>query len=234
MKKLIKAEDVRVCKKNREVIQLDAHTLITPGAKDLASELGVEIKYCKATEKAEEKASVNAGAKSGQQDGDCEKIERLVKEKLRGEAVSDAAVRRIVREVMGAVTAVQPKLPPIEKESDPGGLRLIRGGSVALERFDTGVVTDKVGIREILTTKECPNLATGFMEIERSSFDWTLGYDELSYITEGNLNITVNGKTYHGHAGDVFFIPKNTSVTFGSPDYGKFFFTAYPANWREL
>lgn len=208
MKKLITAEEVRQIKKNCNVISIDSNTLITAGAKDIASELGVEIRYCKAKERAEEK--------------------------LQGITVSDDIVSQIVKEVMKAVAASNPVPPRIVKEYDPGGIRLVRGGSVTLERFDTGVPSDKVGVREILTTEECPNLATGFMEIEKSSFDWTLGYDELDYIVEGNMDITVNGNTYHGHAGDVFFIPMNTSITFGSPDYCKFFFTAYPSNWQEL
>lgn len=208
MKKLITAEEVRQSKKTGNVIYIDSNTLITAGAKDLASELGVEIRYCKAKERTEEK--------------------------LQGITVSDDIVSQIVKEVMKAVAASNPVPPRIVKECDSGGIRLVRGESVTLERFDTGIPSDKVGVREILTTEECPNLATGFMEIEKSSFDWTLGYDELDYILEGNMDITVNGNTYHGHAGDVFFIPMNTSITFGSPDYCKFFFTAYPANWQEL
>lgn len=230
MKKLITAEEVRQSKKNSNVLYIDSNTLITPGAKDLASELGVEIRYCKAKEKAEEKAEANNENKNFIS----KNIERMVKEKLHGITVSDDVVSQIVKEVMKAVAEANTAPPQIVKECDPSGICLVRGGSVVMDRFDTGVASDKVGIREVLTIKECPNLATGFMEFEKSSFDWTLGYDEVDYIVEGNLDITVNGKTYHGHAGDVFFIPMNTSITFGSPDYCKFFFTAYPANWQEL
>jgi ethanolamine utilization protein EutQ len=230
MKKLITTEEVRQSKKDSNVIYIDSNTLITPGAKDLASELGVEIRYCKAKEKAEEKAEV----KKENQDISSKNIERMVKEKLQGATVSDDVVSQIVKEVMKAVAAANPAPSQIIKECDPSGLRLVRGETVVMERFDTGVATDKIGIREALTIKECPNLATGFMEFDHSSFDWTLGYDELDYIVEGNMDITVNGKTYHGHAGDIFFIPMNTSITFGTPDYCKFFFTAYPANWQEL
>lgn len=230
MKKLITTEEVRQCKKDCNVIYIDSNTLITAGAKDLASERGIEIRYCKTKEKTEEKAE----AKTENQNLISTNVERLVKEKLQGITVSDDVVGQIVKEVMKALAAANTAPPQIVKECDPSGIRLVRGGSVVMERFDTGVATDKVGIREVLTIKECPNLATGFMELEKSSFDWTLGYDELDYIVEGNMDITVNGTTYHGHAGDVFFIPMNTSITFGSPDYCKFFFTAYPANWQEL
>jgi len=58
--------------------------------------------------------------------------------------------------------------------------------------------------------------------------------EELDYVIEGSLDIIVNGKTYRGKAGDVFYIPKNTTVTFSTPDKAKFFFVTYPANWAEL
>ena len=210
MKKLITVEEVRRIKEGGEnAIYVDSNVLLTPGAKDLASELRLEIRY---------------GSK----------VEQAVKEKLQGLPVSGDVVSRIVKEVIEAVTAANMAAPQIVKECDPGGIRLIRGGSVTLDRFDTGVASDKVGIKEVLSKTECPNLATGFMDIEKSSFDWTLGYDEIDYIIEGDMDITVDGNTYRGHAGDVFFIPMNTSITFSSPNYCKFFFTAYPANWQEL
>jgi ethanolamine utilization protein EutQ len=122
----------------------------------------------------------------------------------------------------------------LQKKSEPDRIRLIEGESVVFENFDTGNAKDKVTFKEVLTIEECPNMATGFLRIEESSFDWYLGYDELDYVIEGTLDITYNGKTYTGHAGDVIFIPKETAVTFSSPNYCKFFFAAYPANWQDL
>lgn len=227
MKKLITVEEVRRIKGGggRNMIYVDSNTLITPGAKDLASELGMEIIYnCK-----EDNPEINAKNQTANND-----VERMVREKLQGVTVSDDIVSRIVNEVIKALAAANMAAAGIVKECDPSGIRLVRGKSVTIERFDTGVASDKVGIKEVLNVRECPNLATGFMDIEKSSFDWTLGYDEIDYIIEGELDITVNGNTYKGHVGDVFFIPMNTTITFSSPGYCKFFFTAYPANWREL
>ena len=228
MKKLITIEDVRQRQKESKtgILYVDSNTLITPGARDLASELGMEIKLgC-------EEAQACMEAKG--QEEMSKDVERLVMEKLQGTSITEDMISRIVQEVVKSIATANIAAPEIVKECDPSGIRLVRGGSVVLDRFDTGVASDKVGIKEILNIRECPNMATGFMEIEKTNFDWTLGYDELDYIVEGNMDITVNGKTYHGHAGDVFFIPMNTSITFSSPDYCKFFFSTYPANWQEL
>ncbi len=93
---------------------------------------------------------------------------------------------------------------------------------------------DKVGIGEILSIKESPNMASGFMTMEKTSFDWTLKYEEIDYVVDGMLEFKVNGQTYRGQAGDVFYIPANASVTFSAPGKVKFFFVTYPANWAEL
>lgn len=224
MKKLITINDVKQKYNSKcSVLYIDSNTLVTPAAKDLASELGIEIKL------GSEKDLACCDVKEIDTN-----MEQLVKDKLEGINITEDLISHIVQEVIKSIQSPGIVVPQIKKECDPSGIRLVRGESVVCDRFDTGNPKDKVGIKEILNIKECPNMATGFMEMEKSSFDWTLGYDELDYIVEGTLDITVNGKTYRGHAGDVFFIPMNTSITFSSPDYCKFFFSTYPANWQEL
>ena len=139
-------------------------------------------------------------------------------------------VREIVKEQLAELTG--PK--PLDITKDPGGFAVIRGAGVEYEPFDTGKPGDKVTFRQFLTSEESPNLAFGFLDIEESSFDWYLGYDEVDYVLRGTWEITIKGQKYVGHAGDALFIPKNTQVTFGSPDHATVFYAAYPANWEEL
>jgi ethanolamine utilization protein EutQ len=151
-------------------------------------------------------------------------------------------VREVIAEQLAAQQSGQDNKPPVEKTGpppltispDPSGFALIRGANIAYEPFDTGRPGDRVSFRQLLTSEESPNLAFGFLDIEESSFNWYLGYDEVDYILRGTWEITIEGRKYVGHAGDTMFIPKNTAVTFGSPDHATVFYTAYPANWEEL
>lgn len=122
---------------------------------------------------------------------------------------------------------------PLDIRKDPSGFALIRS-TKSYERFDTGKSGDKVTFRQLLTAEDSPNLAFGFLDIEESSFDWYLGYDEVDYILHGTWEVTIDDKTYVGQAGDTMFIPRNTAVTFSSPDHATVFYAAYPANWEEL
>lgn len=141
--------------------------------------------------------------------------------------------------IMSIVSQVLARLPGVTQgggmvvEVDPSGVRLIRGDTVRQEPFNTGNPKDRVTLTEILTAKESP-MCAGFMTMEKSVFSWDLKYAEIDLIVEGALDITVNGKTFHGKKGDVFFIPRDTTVTFGCPESVKFFFVTYPANWAEL
>ena len=161
-------------------------------------------------------------------------ITQSVKDQLIEMGITENLISTIVKEVIASMNAGGSVEPSLAKECDANGLRLVRGNRIELEEFPTGKSGDKVFYKEILNIEECPNMATGFLDIEKSSFDWFLGYDELDYIIEGTLEITINGKKYSGKAGDVIFIPMNSAVTFSSPDHCKVFFATYPANWQDL
>lgn len=121
----------------------------------------------------------------------------------------------------------------IVKSKAQSGVTGIRGSSVKCESFDTGKPGDRVYLKDMLTLEENSNLTCGFMEMEKSEFDWTLNYDEVDYIIEGTLVIKTEGSEITGNAGDVIMIPKGSSISFSAPGYVKFFYVTYPANWSE-
>jgi len=143
-------------------------------------------------------------------------------------------LRDLIKRMVAEQLAENAGVKPLDITRDPSGFAVIRGSNVELEVFDTGKPQDRVNFCQFLTSKESPNLAFGLLDIEESSFDWYLGYDEVDYILKGTWEITIKGKTYTGHAGDTMFIPHNTAVTFSSPDHATVFYAAYPANWEEL
>ncbi|MDW7673835.1 MAG: cupin domain-containing protein [Bacillota bacterium] len=218
MKTLITAIEVRKRAELKEkTIFVDEASIVTPAARDVAKELGVAIEYGKGCTAVKATAPAINEASSQQPVSE----------------VDPTLIARITEEVIRAITGYQ-RPQDLIKEADASGLRLIRGNSVELEEFNTGNPKDKVKIKEILNNRESPNMATGFMELQDTTFSWDLKYEELDYIIEGTLDMIIDGKTYRGKAGDVFYLPKDTRVTFSTPDKVKFFFVTYPANWAEL
>ncbi|PKM57569.1 MAG: ethanolamine utilization protein [Firmicutes bacterium HGW-Firmicutes-3] len=120
------------------------------------------------------------------------------------------------------------------KETDKSGVSVIKTETVHPGKFDTGKEGDHVYLKDVLTVEESPRLGCGVMEMDASTFDWTLKYDEVDYIIEGALEIIIGDRKITGEKGDIIFIPKNTSIKFSAPGHTRFLYVVYPANWDEL
>lgn len=138
-------------------------------------------------------------------------------------------VKKVIAEQLGHLE--QEKFAKkIDRES---GVAVIKTATVKPEKFDTGKEGDKVYLLDTLSLEESPRIGTGVMEMDASCFDWTLKYDEVDYIIEGTLEIIIDGRKIVGNKGDIIFIPKNTSIQFNAPDFVRFMYVVYPANWCE-
>lgn len=147
--------------------------------------------------------------------------------------VDEKKLEEIIRRVISEQMTLGGKA--FEKVVDQAsGVITVKAATVVPEPFDTGKPGDKVYISDVVTLEESPRLMFGIMEMkEQASFDWTLKYDEVDYVIDGTLEIIVNGKTSRAHKGDILFIPKNTTVTFNTPDETRFMYVTYPANWAD-
>lgn len=116
---------------------------------------------------------------------------------------------------------------------DPSGVISIDLNHVKPEQFDTGKAGDKVFLKDVFSLEESPRIGCGLMEMDKTTFDWTLNYDEVDYIIEGTLEVIIDGRKVVGHKGDVLLIPRGSKIQFSAPDYAKFIYVVYPANWEQ-
>ena len=148
------------------------------------------------------------------------------------ERISDAQLHDLIRKVVAETVA--PEKQSFEHSRDPAsGVTTVRTVTVKPEPFATGKPGDKVFLKDIFSLKESPRLGCGVMEMEKTSFDWVLNYDEIDYIIEGRLEIVIDGRKVIGEAGDVILIPKNTAIQFSVPDFARFLYVTYPADWEQ-
>jgi len=216
MKKLICVKDVEALdKQGKKVCYIDSNTIVTPSAKDTAKVCGIEFSY--ESDICEGKASEPEKACGGEVDSNM--IYAVLKTML------DKGLLK------GMFDAAPDQ--PYVAERDNGGLKLVRGNTVKFDYFDTGNPDNKVYYQE-LVSKEDSKMSAGFLTIEKSSFEWELCYEELDYVIEGTLTITIDGKTFTAYPGDVLFVPSGSKVVWGSPDKARIFYATYPANWADL
>jgi len=138
-----------------------------------------------------------------------EKFDGIEKEKTSEEQ------RCHYQQAEGVIKVSVPKIPT--KEAD---------------RLNTGCDEDKVYTHDLFSLEESPRLGCGIMEMEATTFDWTLDYDEIDYVVEGNLTIIKNGKSVTAGPGEIILIPKGSSIQFSVPKKARFLYVTYPADWN--
>lgn len=137
----------------------------------------------------------------------------------------------IIREVIKEELEKSDDAPKIQR--DPSGVMGIDPKTVKLEPFPFPVDAKRVSLADLFTVEESPRLGAGIMELDHTSLDWTLTYDEVDYVIEGTLDIIIEGRKVSAGPGEVILIPKDTKITFSTPDKVRFFYVVYPANWTD-
>ena len=123
--------------------------------------------------------------------------------------------------------------PPIASNLPP--LKVVKMSSVQLDPFLEGKTTPgtNVWLKDVVTTPDRSPMGTGYMSLDKGEMQWTLTYDEIDIVLEGELVITRGSEQVRGKTGDVIYIPKGSSITFGTPSWTKFVYVVFPVNWNE-
>ncbi|MGT2948051.1 cupin domain-containing protein [Streptococcus devriesei] len=144
--------------------------------------------------------------------------------------INQSKIEALVREVLSEVMDEQDTF----KTSAMHGVKKIALPSLQTrpqDRLDTGKEKDIVYTRDLFTLEESPRLGCGLMEMEHTSFDWHLTYDEIDYVIEGRLTIIIDGKKITAGPGEIILIPKDSKIQFSVPEKARFMYVTYPADW---
>jgi ethanolamine utilization protein EutQ (cupin superfamily) len=68
----------------------------------------------------------------------------------------------------------------------------------------------------------------------QGAFEWQVLYDEVVYVMSSELYIEENGIRQTGAIRDVFFLKEGAKIIYGTDSQTEFFYSLYPANWREI
>lgn len=141
--------------------------------------------------------------------------------------VSETLIKEIVEKVLKEA-AVQKK-PEMQRTADPSGIIGIKTETVKCEPFEQ----DGVSLKDIVSLKEAPRMGAGIMELDHTSFAWTLSYDEYDMVIDGELEIEIDGRVIKGGPGDIIYIPKGSRIHFQTPSFARYAYFVYPADWQN-
>jgi len=248
MKKLITANDIRTAQvqgqKSINIVLADY--IVTPEARVVAEQLGVEIIEQLTAAPSTPTSSANtvtdvqtAVPQEGSSVAERQRIREHILAQLPEGSVTETLLAQLIEKVQQEqraqkqpATASNSAQPSFRSVTGKGGVKVVDGSSVTFGRFD-GAKEHQVGLTDLITAQDGSSMAAGFMQWENGFFPWTLNYDEVDMILEGELHIRHQGETLVGKAGDVMFIPRGSSIEFGTTSYVRFLYVAWPANWQE-
>ena len=73
-------------------------------------------------------------------------------------------------------------------------------------------------------------MGAGIGVFEGCEMEWTVTYDELLFIHEGNFTLRVGDAAYNAGPGDTLWIPKDTPLVYEAKEKVTFFYAVYPAS----
>jgi ethanolamine utilization protein EutQ len=114
-------------------------------------------------------------------------------------------------------------------------LKVVRMANVQVEPFLEGKTTPgtNVWLKDVVMTPDRSPMGAGYMSLDKGEMQWILTYDEIDIVLEGELVITRGNEQVRGKTGDVIYIPKGSSITFGTPNWTRFVYVVFPVNWNE-
>lgn len=141
--------------------------------------------------------------------------------------VSEELIREIVMKVLqeSSKPAVQ---EDFVKEKDPSGIIRIQTDTVKCEPFKQ----EGVALKDVVTLDEAPRMGCGIMELDHTSFEWTLTYDEYDMVIDGILEIEIDGRVVSAGPGEIIYIPKNSHIHFQTLSKARYAYFVYPADWQ--
>lgn len=191
MKKLITANDIRAAHARGEQamsVVLRA-SIITPEAREVAELLGFTI--------TEDDGAAPAATAADSDKTESQRIRETILAQLPEGQFTESLVAQLMEKVMKEKQSTEQEAmqPGFEAVTGKGGIKVIDGSSVKFGRFD-GAQPHCVGLTDTVTDQDGSSMAAGFMQWENAFFPWTLNYDEIDMVLEGELHVRHQGKRW--------------------------------------
>ena len=230
MKTLITANDIRAAhaRGEQEMSVVLRASIITPEAREVAELLGITIVE-------REGSAPTAACSVDEAKSETQRIRETIIAQLPEGQFTESLVSQLMDKVLKEKQSLEQggMQPGFTSVTGKGGIKVIDGSSVKLGRFD-GAQPHCVGLTDLVTEQDGSSMAAGFMQWDNAFFPWTLNYDEIDMVLDGELHVRHEGETMIAKAGDVMFIPKGSSIEFGTPTTVRFLYVAWPANWQSV
>ena len=114
--------------------------------------------------------------------------------------------------------------------SDKSSVRVSKFDALEfVPRFEYGDMAQGV---EICGSDDGTELGVGWGKMTDARIPWTIKYDEVLTVVEGNLHIHANGEVHKLSAKDSIWLPAGTELIYET-ESALIHYAIHPANWHE-
>jgi len=187
--------------------------IVTPGARDKALSLGMEINETAAQDFS------SAAVTSSQTEEVVSQVTRLIKDRLPLD-LDPEKLENLVRQVATAQLSETPTTTrnnPDQAVARVGGVCFIKGNMIPGELSDQIPVEEKVTVMDAFRCGDDSTLAGGYMEWSKASFNRVVDQNEIDIVVDGELHLSVDGQTSVVKQGDMIYLPRGTEVLYSTP-----------------
>ena len=94
----------------------------------------------------------------------------------------------------------------------------------------SGLPVHNTTIARLVTPELSETLGGGIVVFERCSYKWTVTYDEILYILDGQLRVIVDGENFDCDTGDAIWLPRDTPLIYATEGKAVCFYAIYPGD----
>ncbi len=105
------------------------------------------------------------------------------------------------------------------------GVKMFRKGDLDLTPNDQGAA-----VLATVNAGVSGTMGAGIGTFEDCAIAWTVTYDEVLFIADGEFTLRVGDDVYEAGPGDILWIPKDTALVYEAKGKVTFFYAVYPAS----
>lgn len=114
--------------------------------------------------------------------------------------------------------------------SNPRRARIFKAGELPWTTARTSSGNTKIA--RVINTANSDHVGAGIEVLENVSITWTVTYDEVLFIHEGEMEIETNGERWSCSRGDIVWLPNGTTLAYdASKGRCAYFYALYPVDW---
>lgn len=240
MKTLLTEKSIRdIIAQGGKTVCIDDDTIVTPAARDAIKYEGLEVVDSTAPQAAPAATcSAAVGVPSATMSASVPaQAAPAAAPAAGGEALSTEMIYAALKKMteQGLLNGFFDNLAPAAADAPytaehANGFKLVRGGGIKMEvlELDNPADNGKVQYQELIGADVDSAMNAGFMTVDQCTFPWDVEPQEIYYVVEGNMTVTVDGVPHTAYPGDCLFIQKGSKVTFSSGNTrAKVFYCTY-------